>query len=829
MSESKKSILRDGIVIFFVSLFCIALELFLTRVLNLKTFNHVVYVIIPFAMLGYGIGANGYLLFAHKLEKIRSQIILASCLLCLAAATIASYLIIVNFPLTVFYLLDFFKSFHPGLMLSLSYLIILPPFVIIGFLVLYLFSVNSQRSSALYFWDLVGAGCGAGLYFILIYEMEVFRSLIFLSGISIFLAIFLLLPLKKRWIAVAIFLVFAVSFKNFIPEIQNYASDKKGWENFPKYYQAKDYELRFSKWHPLGRTDAYHLNSDNRKKSLYIKAFGTFQINLVPTPDFVYLATNFLGGTPVFNVSPQGLAERNSMFKLFTQPMEFPYVVVDQPNVLVIGAGGGRDMVMAKSHGAKEIVAAEINPAIHSEMSPGGRLHEYSGGIYSAPDVKVHNIDGRHLVKTLPAGYFDLVILNGVDTFSGLSTGAYAYAESYLYTKNAVVDYLRVLSPNGVINFNRWFEEDKPRETLRLFAIALDALRSTGATEYWRNVIVGEHSGWGMILAKKTPFTIPEQKTIEKYFSTHEINLIYPSAGFQSNQIDKLNFYDICAIAFRDGKERDFIKNYPFDISVITDDSPFFYKFYRLSDFRPSRLWAFSNYGAGFAIFLTQGLVLFHAIVFSGIFIGYPLYRLKKNSIRSIPKQSIAAFIAYFMCLGIGFMFVEITMMQKFALLLGSPIYSISVTLSALLIFSGLGSFCIPYLEAYLKGKKRLIIFAATVLVSLLVVFIQWGAPFSDYFIRYSFFGRVVVVCLMLLPLGVSLGIFFPLGLLLCQKNKEAMVWAWGINCGFSVFGSMLAIILAQFYGFNFVLWLAILVYLIAAVSFQKMAAFSEK
>ena len=239
---------------------------------------------------------------------------------------------------------------------------------------------------------------------------------------------------------------------------------------------------------------------------------GNFEINLRPLPEISYFSTNFLAGTPVYAMSPAGLAQNHSQVKLFSQRMEVPYALLNKPKVLVIGAGGGRDIFMAHTHGATQIIGAEINPGIVAEMSPGGKMYDYSGRIYTSENTKVYAIDGRHLVKILPANSMDLIVLNAADTFSGLSSGAYAYAESYLYTKNAMEDYLRVLKDGGMIEFVRWAFPEMPREELRLHAIALAALKSIGAKNPWDHIIIGLH-GWSLFLIKKTPFTDKERRS----------------------------------------------------------------------------------------------------------------------------------------------------------------------------------------------------------------------------------------------------------------------------------------------------------------------------
>ncbi len=810
-------------VIFFISLFCITLELFFTRILNLKTWNHVVYVIIPFAMLGYGIGANIYLIFKKKFDQFNPTNVLAKSLLKLGLTSLFSASFLMMFPIQVNALVHL-ANLKSIFMLAVAYTAVMVPFIFIGFLVTYLCSIHPFSINRLYFFDLLGAGAGAVAFFFLINTLAVFRSILLLAFIAFALFFYLTVSRHKKLIALSFLTVALISLK-FIPEPSAYSIDmSKGWEWIPGYYKTSMYQTIFSKWHPLGRTEIYRFTDPAVRKQRYETGLGTFQVNLDPLPEFSYFATNTLSGTPVYKYSAEGLNEFHSQVKLFSQAMEVPYTILNKPKLVVIGTGGGRDIFMGRTHDVESVVGAEINPAVYSQMSPGGKLYDYSGRVYTQPNVSVYNIDGRHLVKKLKPNNYDLIILNGVDTFSGLSSGAYAYAESYLYTKDAVVDYLRILKDGGMINFNRWFFPDLPREDLRLLAICLDALKESGASRPWENIMMGAFQGWLIMLVKKTPFTTQERDIVKKYFHDHGTDFIFPTRDISTPAPPPpapVNYYDLYAEAFMRGITLQYAHMYPYDISVITDDQPFFYKYYKFN-FKIFPLEIIHHTGT--IIFLVQEIVFFQAFVFILLFILLPLFRFKLGGIKTLAGQALGPFILYFSCLGLGFMFIEIILMQRFTLLLGSPIHAISVTLAALLIFSGFGSLLWPHFKKIANPNQSPLTVISLLLSALLILFVLSGTKTLDAFLGLDFIGRVSVVCVALFPVGLCLGMFFPAGLEFLQKNHtEAIAWAWGINCGFSVLGSMLAIILAQAYGFNAVLMIAVVVYLTAILAFRRM------
>ncbi len=817
------------IIIFLISFHCILLELFLTRILNLKAWNHVVYIVIPFAMLGYGIGANLQMLLGHKRSFQDKEKVLGISLMLTGAITLVSTILIIKLPIGVEYLLSIFSNFHSAIQLITAYSVFMFPFIVIGFVVVYIFAQYPGESHRLYFFDLLGAGLGALMFYFLIYALAVFPSIFLISSLIFILGACYIFPRKSKIIFGAGVLICCGGIPWLHEPLKYTVDTKKGWECIPAYYAKGNYEEKLSVWHPLGRTNLYRILSPQVRKELMDKAPVTFDLNLDPLPEFSYFSTNFLAGTPVYNLSEAGLDAFRSKINLFSQAIEVPYLLLKDPKVLIIGAGGGRDIFMARTHGAKEVLGAEINPGIFKAMAKGGVAYDYSGRIYDAQGTKVFNADGRYIAKRAALGSLDLIVMNGVDTFSGLSSGAYAYAESYLYTKEAIKDFLKALGPNGIVNYNRWLFRDMPRESLRLQAIALAALSEMGVAAPWEHILIGAYHGWSITLIKKTPFNEQEIAAVVKYFNEHNARLIYPSEKDQKIIDDPLMYFDVYADYFKRKLNLAFEKVYPYDISVVTDDNPFFYKYYKVNQFTPMH--AFMGHHDGTVVFMTQFLIFFQAVLFIIIFIFSPLIYWRRQEIHSLPKSSLAAFVLYFSCLGAGFMFIEIPLMQRFVLLLASPIYSISVVLAALLASTGLGSFLIPYFQKWIKVDKDLVLVMSFGVFSYILFLLALGSQIINWCLPLPFIGRVIFVGALIVPIGVMLGVFFPIGLRMVSASAPMNIpWAWGINSGFSVLGGILAIIIGQFVGFKFILISGSCLYLIAFMAFSRLAiAFGKK
>lgn len=799
-------------VVFFVSTAGLCAELLFGLILSLKAWSHMVYVVISFALLGYGIGSTLYLLLKERLGTCDPRATLAGALILLSEAILVAAALLPGLPIR----LTMITEEEETLALATATSSVALPFVAIGFILSLLFSRQPGRSNRLYFWDLMGAGLGAAVILPLLASLEPTHSLFLLSAGSMGLATACLATLpRRRWTALlALAAVAAVAGGLRRPE-PDYEIDPTvtSWEWIPGFFRPDQIERRHRSWHLMGRTELHRIVDPAARHWMQTRHVGTFELPLDPPPEFAYFTNGYRAGTPVYRLSNEGLAEHGSEVRPFSQAMEVPYVLVSKPRVLVIGAGGGRDIFMARVHGAAEVVGAEINPATHRQMSRGGAAFDYSGGLYEAPGVRVFNIDGRHLAGTQPDRSFDLVILNGVDTFAALSSGAYAFAENYLYTREAVTDYLRVLRDDGVINFNRWLYP-RGRESLKLFAMVFEALRLEGIARPWEHVMVGDHATWGILLVKKSAFTPEEQARVMKYFQEHDTKTVFGPFPWPGDRPDK-NF-DRFADRSREGREAEFIRDHWADITPATDDRPFFYKFYRFTMIpRPTE----EHRAMGGTVFYVQSVIVKQVLLFLAIFILLPLMLFRRRGIALLPRGARLPFVGYFGALGFGFILIEIALMQKFTLLLGSPIHAISVTLAALLGAGGIGS----ALAERLRGRVGTL----SIVVAAIVLLFAASAPALTAAALPAPFGVRAAVCAAALsPIGLCLGMFFPTGLALVgARHEAAVVWAWGINSGFTVLGSTVAIVMAQFLGFNAVLGIAAGVYLLGGLAFGRLRA----
>ena len=487
----------------------------------------------------------------------------------------------------------------------------------------------------------------------------------------------------------------------------------------------------------------------------------------------------------------------------------FPYYLRPAAKTLVIGAGGGYDVARALSAGSKDITAVEINPIIANQIMR-GRFAEESHRLYFRPEVRVVVEDGRSFVRRSSEKY-QVLQATLVDTWASTAAGAFALSENNLYTTDAFYDYLQHLTNDGVLTFTRW-GFDPPRESLRLITLAMDALARLGETDAARHVIVVRDDtsklyGWGAqdtVMISRQPFTDADVARTRQLLSETKMEGIYlPGAG-ATNAFAQL-------LASPD--PRAFWRSYRYDVSPVSDDRPFF--FYTV---QPRDLWSFitSANPASADYKINRAVPLLFALV--AVSIGATLLILLLPRVilgTRLPKQKgVFVFLLYFLCLGAGYILIQIALIQKFVLLLGHPTYALTVIVFSMLVASGAGSY---FSRRVVQGDDaRLVRVLAA--VALLVALLAIAAPaLVSGAVSWPLPAKMLITALAIAPAAFFMGIPFPSGLRrLEERHSPSVRWAWSLNAAASVLGSGGAIVLAIYAGLRATLLFGGVLYLCA-------------
>ncbi len=479
---------------------------------------------------------------------------------------------------------------------------------------------------------------------------------------------------------------------------------------------------------------------------------------------------------------------------------------------LVIGAGGGKDVLTALSFGASHVTAVDLNPIIiHDVMQ--GRFRAFSGNLYQDPRVTAVAAEGRHFIASRPERY-DIIQLSYVDTSVATSGGAYILAENNLYTKDSFKEYLNHLAPQGVFSVC-WVDVPGLAGGTRLVSLSVRALEELGIRRAGPHILVitnANNPAWVIrdVLLKKEPFTPQEQQIIADAVGELGFEATYmPRQDALPGPLGDLHERKalIKAMINEPSLREALYARFPLDLRPTTDDRPFFYYQNRPRDFLKALKF---NAPPGQAMATNGGVVLARMLMLALglVFCFFALPMVLAGWSRGLEPL-------YFFCIGMGFMMLEIYFLQKYLLFLGHPVYSLSVTLLTILLFAGLGAFMTKHLT---RQKPFWYARRVLALLSLLSLALAFGLNLVfEPCLGQVLTVKISVAVLMLAPLGLVMGMPLPLGIMaLSREGRAAVPWMWGMNGAASVLACVLAMVLAMNLGYHFVLCLGVIFYIIA-------------
>jgi spermidine synthase len=496
--------------------------------------------------------------------------------------------------------------------------------------------------------------------------------------------------------------------------------------------------------------------------------------------------------TPVFPYDLAAPLTPKQQQALRDQGPGLPYALRPGAKTLIIGPGGGWDVARALYSGSRDVTGVEINPII-AETIMRQRFPDLSHGLYFRPDVNIYVEDGRSFVRR-SADKYQVIQGTLVDTWASTAAGAFAFSENNLYTVDAFRDYLNHLTDDGILAMTR-FGFEPPRESLRLISLAMEALSQLGERDAWRHVVVsgqGDPRDYGAqhtVLISRKPFTPADIDRVRAVFAGDvQYEVYYPGTSHKSHFSDYL----------LSPSPTEYQRNYPFDISPVTDNRPFF--FYNV---QPHDLWSFVTFsGADYAdrkvnqaIPVLIALIGVSLIATLLILIAPPLVL----GTRLPAHPGVRGFLLFFLFIGAGYILIEVALIQKFVLFLGHPTYALTVVIFSMLVSSGLGSFASRRLIGGDEGRLiKLLGVGALMAASLGGI----TGPLLTALVGLPIPLKVLITVALIAPLGFVMGMPFPTGLRrLEQWHAPSVRWAWSLNAASSVLGSVGAMVCAIYLG----------------------------
>ena len=487
-----------------------------------------------------------------------------------------------------------------------------------------------------------------------------------------------------------------------------------------------------------------------------------------------------------------------------------PYWIRPAAKTLIIGPGGGWDVSRALASGSRDVTAVEINPIIANTIMR-KKYPQLSNRLYFRPDVHLFVEDGRAFVRRSTEKY-QVIQATLVDTWASTAAGAFALSENNLYTTNAFSDYFSHLTDDGLLTFTRWGFET-PRESLRLLSLAMVALAELGERDPARHVMVGragavtDIGGWGAqdtVIFSRKPFRDGDIARAREAFTAAGMEAVYLPGDAPRNPFGELLLAKDPA-AYQHA--------YPFDITPVSDDRPFF--FYSV---QPRDVPKFLLATAGKAADTKTNVALprliqamFISLAAVAIILILPPLVLGAKLPRDV---AVRWFLPYFLAIGVGYILIEVALIQKFVLFLGHPTYALTVVIFSLLIASGTGSFYSRRVIGDRRGRLLAVLGVAFLLVTVLAAVVP---PLLTAGVGLPFFVKVLLTVSLLAPAGFAMGMPFPTGLrILDRQHGSAVRWAWSLNAAASVSGSVGALVMGLYLGLMQTLLVGGALYLVA-------------
>ena len=779
------------VAIALISFASLLLELSLTRLFSVVLFYHFAFLAISIALLGLGTGGVFAYIRRRRLARWTLSQIGYYCCLLNSITVVVALEIILRLPVSL-------SLYRANLLrLTFMYLAAAAPFFLTGLLFSIAFSRANRQIAQLYGADLAGAALSCPAVVLLLNWLGGPNTVLMVSLLMAIAALLWTRSMRQKMVCGLVAGLLVVTL----------VANHSGKLVDVIYTKGLRRDVHFARWNAISRVEVTRIEG------------------------MAYILIDADARTPIMDVDPhawrgpywnRGFTAGSSTVLNGLRP---------HGDYAIIGPGGGIDVLRAVASGSKNVTAIEINPIIANTIMRGSYA-DYSHHLYEIPEVHVHVSDGRSWIRA-SRNQYDAIQMTLVDTWASTSAGAFALSENTLYTVEAFQEYFAHLKPDGIIAVTRW-EFAQPREALRVVSQMMEALRRTGITGSAGHFAIlsdGPLDQGGQlvtVLVKKSPFTSEEVELMRAHIAASPgLRAVYIDG--HAAGIDSKDSEGVAAFAglINSNDPTGFAAHYEFNITPVTDNAPFFFFTLKIRE-ALRQAWYHSATGIdwknnmGIAV-LGMALVISLGAVFVFLVLPFALgvHRRGRNIVP----------LVYFVALGLGYIIVEVALIQRFILFLGNPTYALTVVVFLMLLSSGAGSVMsrkwlvdvrrVGWILAIVIAVLGLYVFLLPVLLTSLV-----GLPFTL---------RLFISTSLLVPLGFGMGMPFPTGLRAIARvyqnvaagstepeqlsgSENTIEWAWAMNAAASVVGSTLAIVVAILFGLNMALVCAAGAYLLAMV-----------
>lgn len=802
------------LAVFLISAAALAYEILLMRLLGIIQWHHFASMIISLALLGFG-ASGTFTALAQKrlLDHFHFSFAAAAVLFSITAP--ASFAAAQQIPFNPLEILWDSKQF---LYLVAVYLILSLPFFFAATCISIRFMHSRQSIHRVYLFDLLGAGFGALGIILLLFLLDPSECLSLISPPGLFAAAMVCLDRKtSRSVKAALILFLAGILIAVLIPFGRTGLRISEYKGLYAALRVPGAEVIRESSSPLG-----WITVVNSPVIPFRHVPGMSLNCTVEPPEQLGIFIDADSFTPVtrYRGNPGEAAYLDCVSSAL------PFHLLDRPSVLILGAGGGADVLLALYHQASSIDAVELDPEVVRLVRED--FGEFAGHIYASDRVTMHIGEGRGFVAGTHRSY-DLIHVSLLDSFHASAAGGFAMSESYLYTVEAFQRCIKRLRPGGFLSITRWLRIP-PRDSLKLFATALAALERSGTDRPGLRLALVRSWKTCTLLVKNGEFTPREIEIMRSFCESRSFDIDY-FPGITEEEVNRFNVTDEPvihegAMALLGPDRIEFMDRYKFNIQPASDDRPYFFHFFKWRVL-PEVLSLKGRGGLPLMEWTYPILVmtLVQALAASLILIILPLFFLHSAGGRTSGEVRIGF---YFLFLGLAFLFMEIAFIQKFILFLSHPLYAVSVVLSSFLVFAGLGSSASGRWSEFLcrrggQASRSAVGVAVGVIAVLSIAYLALLPSVFEKTMAMSDWAKIPMSMAFIAPLAFFMGMPFPLGLSRVADSAPHFIpWAWGINGCASVLSAVLAALLAIHLGFAMVVGFAVVLYAMAALVFWK-------
>lgn len=809
----------------------LAYELFIMRVFSNGGWSHFGSTVIAIAMFGFGVFSTVLCIWREAFKR-RLGTCAAWALLLIGPSMVLANTAAQNVPFNpIFLVSDPRQKFY----LAAYFLLYFIPFILGATFTGLFFLMGQREFGKAYFANMAGSGFGGIVLFFAMYlflpeDLLFVPLMLWVSGALLW---FTAEGSRRYLVLLGVFA--ALSFMGAMHFEQIRVSPFKGVSYARQFPDARRVSQKAS---PFGYLEVYSSSYFHFAPGLSDAA--SLHMDEMPQNAFLGMYIDGDGPIGIMRKLPAGQSEYVKYLS-----MALPYTLKQESDVLIMQFGGGISTNVALGLGAQRITVAEGNPLVIQTVRDDPFVSEYTGHILTDDRVRLVEMEGRVLVPLLRQS-FDIIDLSLADS-TGLSMPAGAVIhEKYGYTEETFRSCIRVLREGGILSVTVWNKEDPPKSVLKLMTTMIEAAGSSGSTNVGNEFFMTQtYLSTFTVLYKKGGFRLQEVEALSNVCNRLSFQIVYaPGVGTEPENVDGIlaayrsvyfptgdnepregepsdvdvsagSLYRAVAHRLIRGDTTVIRDAYVFDMKPLTNDRPYFAGFVKPSDI-PRFLDKLETISDEWGYLLLWTTLLL-SVVFGMLLLTLPvLFGWRALFSHETGKSSI---IVYFLCLGLGYILIEVAFISKCILCLGNSTVSFTVLVTSMLLFSGIGSYASGWL---VRSARRTIVIVCVLIAAILFLYSLTLSLVLTSIGDWSYSARTTLCLALLAPLAFLLGFPFALGMsTLSNLHKEHFfVWAWGINGSFSVVGSVLVPVLSVLFGLSSVLLLSGGIYLLAAPCF---------